>query len=193
MDSFFSTLLFVLALCLMTGNVAAAATEQQPRKLGIRLGLEDKIFDPNAFCEHAERQKIRQALWTALGHPVRRVRKGGQPLDRCRTLCEDSVPGNCFLAHPECHGWRKLEENSPIGGALATENYVDPIPDVKPMQNVSGGRFVTSKVVITPSLRRECRASNDAVVSHLKKLATKLQPSCQRLLKKQVDVACFVL
>lgn len=181
----------LVTIMLFTGLLVEASGEGTD--LGVRLGLDDKQFDPNAFCNKSERKKIRLALWNAMGHPIRQVRRSGRPFDKCLELCRDSSPGNCFLSHPECHGWSSLTESSPIEGYLATDSFADPNPDAEPMSNVTGGRFLTTRNVITPSMKRNCQSSKDAIVRELKILAPRLQPSCQRLLRKEIDISCFIL
>lgn len=194
MFSFLSSLLFILVLLTGPGSTSAA-TAGEEKCLGVRLGLDDKQFDPNAFCTKSERKKIRLSLWNAMGHRIRQVRKSGKPFDKCLELCQDSSPGNCFLSHPECHGWSSVTESSPIEGSLASDSYVDPNPDALPVDNVTGGRFLSTAArnVITPSMKRNCRSSKDAIVAELKTLAPRLQPSCQRLLRKEINISCFIL
>lgn len=197
MFSFLSVLFFVwLLLSGPVHVVAAKAAAAGPEKtLGVRLSLNDKQFDPNAFCSKEERRKIRNSLSTAMGHPIRRVRSGHPPLTLCAELCQESSPGHCFLAHPDCQGWGALTESSPTEGTLASDSYADPNPDAQPLDFVTGGRFLSTgrTMIISSSMRNRCNATKDTVVAELKNLALGLQSSCQRLLRKEVDISCFML
>jgi hypothetical protein len=199
MISFPPILYFFVVLLLLgpwSANAARASAAGPEKTLGVRLSLNDKQFDPNAFCSKEERRKIRNSLWMAMGHPIKRVRSGERPLAQCVELCQESSPGHCFLAHLDCQGWGALTESSPIEGSLASDSYADPNPDAKPLDYVTGGRFLSTgprTIVISSSMKKTCNASKDAVVVELKKLALGLQPSCQRLLRKEVEISCFML
>jgi hypothetical protein len=189
MKTSFPSLLFLFSLaCLWSRTLAFA--EKDESNLGVRVGL-DKVFDPNAYCVADERTKIRSVVRGAMGLTTRKLRDKRQLL-KCVELCDESAPGHCFLGHQECLGWRKLEESSAVGGSLA-EDFVDSNPDSPILQSVSGGRFLASNMVITPELREQCREASDLVVASLRKELSGLDAPCKRLLRKEVEVECFIL
>lgn len=189
MKPIFSSLFFFLSLAFLL-TVALAADGQDEYNVGVRLSLQ-KEFDPTAYCLAEERMTIRSAIHGALDLPARRLRDSRQ-LSQCVELCDESAPGHCFLGHRECQGWRRLEETSAVGGSLA-QDFVDPNPDAEILEDVSKGRFLISKrMVITPEMRERCQTACDSVVTSLMDL-NGLNAPCKRLLRKPVDVECFIL
>lgn len=181
-----------LLACLSPSRVLAAGNynNNDNASLGVRLGL-DKQFDANAYCVADERTKLRETIRRAVGLQTRKLRDS-QQLQQCVELCDDSAPGHCFLAHKECQGWRRLQESSSVGDSLA-DDFVDPDPNAAILQNVSGGRYMASKRVVTPEMREACNEVSDKVVESLHKLTGVLDAPCKRLLRKEVEIECFLL
>lgn len=191
MNTLFCLLLCHLVFaCLSSRALAAVTDDKDERHLGVRLGL-DKIFDANAYCVLDERTKLRDAVRSGVGLTTRKLRDSRQ-LKQCAELCDDSAPGHCFLGHQECQGWRRLEESSAVGASLS-QDFVDPESNAEILLDVSGGRFMPSKRVITPSMRHRCREATDTVVNAMKELSGGLSDPCKRLLRKEVQVECFIL
>jgi hypothetical protein len=187
----FSVFLFVF-LALFVKDVGAQVTIVDEDNVGVRLSLDKGLFYPNSYCEAPARAKVRDAMRQAMGFTARKLRSDRTLQQRCAQLCEESAPGHCFLGHRECHGWRQLEETSAVGGALADPSFVDPNADGPILENVTGGRFMTTDAVISSAMREKCHQDKDAVVAELRAIAG-LENSCKRLLRREVDVACFVL
>jgi hypothetical protein len=95
-----------------------------------------------------------------------------------------------------CSGWSREEQTLGNDGSLlasASSSHDQVHPD-KVLASVSKGRFLATKKVISGDMKLKCKKAVDTLLAELKEHAKQdFGAPCQRLLQKQVSVACFVL
>ena len=185
----YSLLVLLLPIPFFVGK---APSKTANPTVGLRLELSDP--DNESFCTVKEQRRIETTLVrsTATRHTSRHVRQ--RATSSCvRQVCENVR--ECVIGHDRCHGTSATKfRRSPYHHAstAARKSRHGTV-----LEQRLGGRFVaqspssSSRLVITPSLRQQCRTAQDYVVEAMNRLGW--SEPCRNLLQRHVGVSCFVL
>jgi hypothetical protein len=202
-----------LGLRLMLDDNSMATTQRDDHQLfchheervQMRRMLWAAIGHPNILDQDFNNNmRTRKRIVTTNENNNNNNNQAGNNALECAEFCQNKA--YCFVGHVLCPGWQREESSAttavtgPQERLVSSNSFtsnsiadgIQPHPE-SVLASVSRGRFLATKRVISGAMKLQCKNAVDTLLTNLKDHAHVFRTPCQRLLQRQVSVACFVL